>query len=164
MSQTSLVYSNEKMQKTQPRQMHFIYQITGAKTNSPVPVGAGSYTAYDAIASQAVIDAYLGTSSEFNYLAFDATAMGANEFAVVMDMKGQCGKILGAKIEYWSADGATMNIALKSWPVTTLTNSTAANECAVGAYGNVAVKFKDVTGLDAATDGYLIVTIDWIAK
>ena len=163
MSQTSLVYTNEKMLKTQPRPLKFIYNITAAKTNSPIPVGSGSFTAYDAL-SQATIDAYLGTSSEFLAAAFDATAMGANEFAVLMDMKGQCGKILGAKIEYWDATGATLNIQLKSWAVTTLTASTAANECAVGAYGNIAVKFTDVTGLDAATTGYLIVTIDWVAK
>lgn len=163
MSQTSLVYSNEKMLKTQPRQLKFIYNITGAKANSPVPVGAGSYSAYDAV-TQPVIDAYLGTSSEFLAAALDATAMGANAFAVLMDMKGQCGKILGAKLEYWSADGATLNIQLKSWAVSALTASTAANECAVGAYGNVAVKFTGVTGLDAATTGYVIVTIDWVAK
>ena len=163
MSQTSLVFSNEKLAKTQPRKLNFLYQITGAKTNSAIPAGSGSLTAYDAV-TQATIDAYYGSTNEFLAAAFDATAMGANEFAVLLDMKGQCGKILGAKLELWTVSGATLSLSLSAWAVSALTASTVANECAVSSLGNIAVKFTDVTGLDAATDGYIKVSIDWVAK
>jgi len=162
MSQTSLVYSNEKHLKTQPRPLEFRLQITAAKTVSLVPVGADCLVAFDAL-SQAAIDAYLGTSDEFLEAALDATALGTNELALLVKMSGQAAKIVGAKAEYWNAAGDTV-VAVSSAAVSALTASTPANECAVGASGNLAVKFKDLTGIDAATDGQILVTLWWIAK
>ncbi len=163
MSQTSLVYLNEKHAKSQPRQLIFRFDVTGAKTNSPVPIGADVYTTYDAIASQAVIDGYLGTSSEFLVAAFDATAMGADEFGMLVNMKGQAAKVLGARAVFY-AEAGTVGIELNAKAVSALTASTVENACAVGANGNIALKLTGVTGLDAATDGYLVVEIHWIAK
>lgn len=163
MSQTSLVYSNEKHSKTQPRVLKFRYDITGAKTSTSVPVGADALVTYDAIAAQSTIDNYLGTSSEFLIAAFDATAMGADELGLIINMRGQCAKVLGAKITLF-AEAGTLSISLNSKAVSALTASTVENSCAVGASGNIAVKFTGVTGLDAATDGYYVVEIDWIAK
>lgn len=163
MSQTSLVYSNEKHAKTQPRQLIYRLDVTGAKTNSPLPVGADLLTTYDAIASQAVIDTYLGTSSEFLVAAFDATAMGADEFGVIVNMKGQAAKVLGASLKFY-AEAGTLALELNAKAVSALTASTVENSCALGASGNIAVKFTAVTGLDAATDGYLVLEIHWIAK
>ena len=162
MSQTSLVYSNEKHLKTQPRPLHFRLQITAAKTVSLVPVGADCLVAFEAL-SQAAIDAYLGTSDEFLAAALDATALGTDDFALLVKMNGQAAKIVGAKAEYWTANGATV-VAVSSAAASALTASTAKNECAVGASGNIAVKFKDLTGVEAATDGQILVTIWWIAK
>lgn len=162
MSQTSLVYVNEKHLKTQPRPLVFRLQITAAKTVSLVPVGADCLVAFDAL-SQAAIDAYLGTSSEFLAAALDATALGTDDFALLVKMSGQCAKVLGADVEYWNAAGDTV-VARSSAAAAALTASTAKNECAAGASGNIAVKFKDVTGVEAATDGQIVVTIHWIAK
>ena len=162
MSQTSLVYANEKHLKTQPRPLVFRLQITAAKTVSLVPVGADCLVAFDAL-SQSAIDAYLGTSSEFLAAALDATALGTDDFALLVKMSGQCAKVLGADVEYWNAAGDTV-VARSSAAVSALTASTPANEVAAGSAGNIAVKFKDITGLDAATDGQVIVTIYWIAK
>lgn len=162
MSQTSLVYANEKHLKTQPRPLEFRLQITAAKTVSLVPVGADCLVAFDAL-SQAAIDAYLGTSSEFLAAALDATALGANELALLIKMSGQCAKVTGAKVEFWDAAGSTV-VSLSSAAVSALTASTPANECAAGSAGNIAVKFKDITGIDAATSGQILVTVYWIAK
>mgnify|MGYP006893290592 CR=1 FL=1 len=162
MSQTSLVYMNEKHLKTQPRPLEFRLQITAAKTVTLVPVGADCLVAFDAL-SQAAIDAYLGTASEFLAAALDATALGANELALLVKMNGQCAKLVGAKAEYWTADGATV-VAVSSAAASALTASTAKNECAVGSDGNIAVKFKDLGGIDAATDGQILVTLYWVAK
>jgi len=163
MSQTSLVYSNDKHAKSQPRQLFFRLDVTGAKTNTKVPVGADALVVYDAIATQSVIDTYLGTTSEFLVAAFDATAMGANELGLIVDMKGQCGKVVGAGVKFYTEAGV-IAVDLNAKAVATLTASTAISECAAGSLGNIAVKFMDITGLDAATDGYLVVDIHWIAK
>lgn len=163
MSQTSLVYANEKHAKTQPRQLIFRLDVTGAKTSQFVPVGADALVAYDAIASQDVIDDYLGTSSEFLLAAFDATAMGANCLGLLVNMKGQAAKVLGASVKFFTEAGVVA-VDLNAKAVSALTASTAASECAVGADGNIGVKFLTITGLDAATDGYLVIEIHWVAK
>lgn len=162
MSQTSLVYANEKHLKTQPRPLEFRLQITAAKTVSLVPVGADCLVAFDAL-SQSAIDAYLGTASEFLAAALDATSLGANDMALLVKMSGQCAKVTGAKVELWDSAGA-LTQTMNSAAVSALTASTPANEVAAGSAGNIAVKFKDITGLDAATSGQLVITIYWIAK
>ena len=162
MSQTSLVYTNEKHAKSQPRPLVFRLDITGAKTSQFVPVGADALLAYDAL-SQAAIDAALGSSSEFLAAALDATALGANDAALLVPMRGQCGKVSGASVKLYAEDGSlTQELNCKA--VATLTASTPVNECAAGSAGNIVVKFKDITGLDAATDGYLVIEIHWVAK
>lgn len=163
MSQTSLVYSNEKHAKTQPRVLRYRYDITGAKTSTAQPVGADAYLTYDAISAQSVIDGYLGTTNEFLVAAFDATAMGGDELGMIVNMKGQAAAVLGATLTLW-AEAGTLGITLNSKYVATLTASTVENSCALGANGNIAVKFTGVTGLDAATDGYFTIDIHWIAK
>lgn len=162
MSQTSLVYTNEKHSKSQPRPLVFRLDITGAKTSQFVPVGADALVAYDAL-SQAAIDAALGSSSEFLAAALDATALGSDKLALLVPMKGQCGKVAGASIKWYSEAGAVTQ-ELNAKAVAALTASTAACECAAGAAGNIAVKFTGLTGIDAATDGYLVITIHWVAK
>lgn len=163
MSQTSLVFANEKHAKTQPRSLVFRLAITGAKAVSAVPVGADCLPAFDAL-SQAAIDAYLGTASEFLAAGLDATALGANDMAVLVKMSGQAAKVCGAEVQLYAASGAlttTVNLAA----VAALTASTPANECAVGASGNIALKIKDLdAGLDALTSGYIVLTIHWVAK
>jgi len=162
MSQTSLVFKNEKHAKTQPRSLKFRLQITGAKAVTKVPVGADCLVAFDAL-SQVAIDEYLGKAAQFAAAAFDATALGANELALLVKMDGQAGKVMGARVELWDAAGAV--VVSRSCPaVAALTASTAANECAVSADGELAVKVADLTGLDAATNGQVLVEIDWVAK
>ena len=69
-----LFFWNEKHAKSQPNVLDFTYQITAAKTVSPVPQGADSLTSFDAI-TQATIDNYLGVANDFPATYFDATAM-----------------------------------------------------------------------------------------
>jgi len=82
-----LFFWNDKHGKTQPRTMDFTYQITAAKTVSPIPQGADSFVFFDAI-TQAQIDSYLGVANDFNYLIWDSTSMGADTFSGIVRMSG----------------------------------------------------------------------------
>lgn len=160
----SIFMWQESLEKTVPHVTQLCYKITGAKTIVPQLQGlqAAALTAFDAIASQSVIDNFLGTTNEFLVAAFDATAMGTDAFAVIVNMKGQAAQLAGMDVRVLSGtNGATETIASAS--VGTLTASTLETAYALGAYGNIAVK-SVLTGLDALTAGQIIVNLRWVSK
>lgn len=161
MSSTSIMYWNEKLPKTQPRTLKFMYDITGAKAMTSLVSGIPVLHSFDAIASQAVIDDFLGSSSEFALAKFDATAMGTDAVAFIIDMKGQAAKILSAKVSSILAAG-TVDVS-KQVQSSTLTASTLETKSELSSLGNIAVKAV-LTGLDALTDGTVLVEVEWIAK
>ena len=102
MADTSLIYWQEKLAKTQARRLRISWSvISGAFTEcvagNPVLLTQG------AIATQAVINTFLGTTAEFDYLAFDATSMGTDALGLLIDMKGQCAKVLAMHLNMYSS-------------------------------------------------------------
>lgn len=166
MSGPSLMYYNESLGKTAARQLTIAWQITAAVTVASRPLGVPALTAFGAIASQSVIDTFLGTTSEFDYLAFDATAMGADAMGVIVNMSGQAKDLICVETSCYSNTGfadQVLRVAAKS---TALTASTLITEAALGASGNIAYKvnFGNTPDFDGLTSGLIISKIFWIAK
>lgn len=157
---TSLVYWQDKLAKTQPRRLKFVYKINGAKDISEVIPGTPVLAAFDAL-TQADIDAHLGTSSEFTAAQFDATAMGLDALGLIIDMQGQASKVVMASARLVGAD--EVEDAEERMLAEGLTDSTLESEAALGANGNIALRTV-LTGLDAATAGHVEVEIFWISK
>jgi len=160
---TSLIYWNERVQLSQPRSLTLLYQITAAKTVAD-PLRSPALTAFDAVASQAVIDSFLGTTSEFAVAAFDATAMGTDAFAVIVKMDGQAAELFSARVRVSTGTGGvTLTGTTIVQPVAALTVSSLTNQAARGATGNLAVRTV-ISGLDALTSGLIEVVLLWRSK
>jgi len=159
---SSLFYYNDQLGKVVANDLILQWKITAAKTVVPVVPNSAQLSSFDAIASQAVIDNFLGTSNEFLVSAFDATAMGTNAFAVIVDMGGQAKSLLSVTARVLSgSNGAT--VAECGKVAEGLTASTLACEGALGSQGNLAGRFV-LAGLDALTSGLLEVRFCWVAK
>lgn len=158
----SMIYYSDKLQNAEARCLDLLFQITAAKTVTDIqqtPV----LTAFDAIASQAVIDAFLGTSSEFLLAAFDATSMGTDAFAGIINMSGQCKEVESIKVQSYDA-GAQLVVPKAIVASSALTASTLQSiAVAKGSSGNIAFKCTQA-GLDAVTAGLIHVQIYWKAK
>ena len=169
MSDSSLMYFQDKLGRTQPRILTLTWEITAAKTVSETPQGIPVLYSFDAI-TQASIDAfltspYVTSSSEFDGDAFDATSMGTDAFGGIINMREQADDVLWIDSKCNldpTADGLIHNSDVK---VTTLSTSALANniEVAVSSAGNIAFK-QTVTGLDAATNGLIMIQIGWLSK
>ena len=161
MSSTSLHYWNEKLPKTQPRLLKFVYNITGAGAISSVVSGIPVYHTFGAIAAQSTIDDFLGSTNEFLIDKFDATAMGVDAVAFIIDMQGQAAKCLQAKIRMYGSDGA-LDVE-EQMQFSTLTASTLETKAELSSAGNIALRGV-ITGLDALGAGTIEVEVEWIAK
>ena len=148
-----LFFWQDKIGRNNPHVVQFLFQITAAKTVSQLPQGTPTLTSFDAIASQSVIDDFLGTTNEFLAAQFDATAMGVDAFACICNFGGQ-GDALYAVEAY--VDDLTTRVEKSLPSVATLTSCSLTNQCAVGANGNLAVRLV-MTGLDALTSGIISV-------
>lgn len=168
MSQASLMYYSEVWGKGAPRRLRLTYYITGAVTVSarPLAAAAGSYVAFGAISAQSVIDNFLGTTSEFDYLAFDATSMGSDAMGVIVNMKGQAADLINVEARCFSGSGLATLVSRYAQKSATLTNTSLVTEAALGASGNIALKINwdNSPDFDALTSGTIIIDIDWIAK
>lgn len=164
-SSVSLHYWNARLQSSQPRKLTLMWTITGAKAatdlgRSPTMYGfdAGSF------ASQAAIDAYLGTTNEFLLAAFDSTAMGADVFAGIVNMSEQCAELYYMTAYCYSASNTIVTRQVED--SATLTSSSLTTECAKGADGNVAfrIDFGNTPDFDGLTAGTIQVDLFWRAK
>ena len=160
-----LFYYNDKFGKTQARCLELVWEITGAVTISARPIGTPVLTAFGAIASQAVIDDFLGTSSEFDYLAFDATAMGADTMGCIINMSGQAAYVSHMEVICYSGTGGSTRVE-RAVKESSLTDSTLETALELGANGNIAFKvdFGNTPDFDALTAGLIVARIYWIAK
>ena len=156
---SSVMLWSEKQQGAQPEVLEIVLPITAAKTVTQLP---GTLTVFDAIASQSVIDTFLGTSSEFAVAAFDATAMGTDAVGILVDMSGQSKSVVKMDVVLYSAAGAIVAEAhvLKA---AALTASSLTTQLANGSQGNQALRVI-LTGVDAATSGHIHVSIYWKSK
>lgn len=171
MSRVPLTYWNEKHAKTQPGVLDFTYQITAAKTVSPAPQGADSFTFFDAI-TQNQIDTYLGTANDFLAAQFDATAMGADTFGGLVRMSGspsilaQAFQCIKMEARCFSGTGNTTVVERAALGSAGITASTLETACAVSTSGNLAFKidFGNTPDFDALTSGIIVVRLYWISK
>lgn len=167
MADQSLFYWQEKFGKTQPRILQFMWQITGAKTITTIPMGTPVLTTFDAIAAQSTIDNFLGTSSEFTIAQFDATAMGNDTFGCIINMglPGQAGYAAALEISCYSGSGLTTEVRRASLG-SGLTASTLETALGLGAYGNLAFKvdFGNTPDFDGLTAGLIYAKVYWISK
>lgn len=169
MSQASLMYYNEVFGKSVPRTLRLIYEITGAVTVAARPLSAApaSLVVFGAVSAQSTIDNFLGTTSEFDYLAFDATSMGADAMGMIVNMKGQAGDVIGFESRCYSASLYTTMVSRASLKVSAgLTNSSLTTQIALGSSGNIALKIDwgNTPDFDGLTSGAIITDIYWVAK
>lgn len=171
MTATSLFYWNEKHAKTQPRVIELSYSITGAKTCSPLVQGQDSYVFYDAI-TQADVDNYLGSSSDFNYLYWDATAMGADTFGGIVRMSGspstyaQGLQLVKMEANCASGTGGSTLVSRYANGATGMTASTLETACQISTLGNFGFKvdFGNTPDFDGLTSGLIWIRLFWISK
>ena len=168
MSAPSLMYYNEVFGKTVPRRLQLVYEITGAVTVAARPLAAapGTMPVFGAISTQAVINTFLGTTDEFNYLAFDSTSMGADAMGVIINMKGQAADLINFEARCYSNTGFADLVTRSALKSTALTNTTLVTECAVGASGNLALKINwgNTPDFDGLTSGMIVIDLNWIAR
>lgn len=170
MSQASLLYWNDKFAKNLARESVFMWQITGAKTVSPLLPGQPGLAAFDAI-TQAQLDAQLGTADEVAAAKFDATAMGTDMFALVANWGGQMEKLVAAELKLIFGTGND-TLAIGMTNDSGLTDSTAATEATVTSNGNLAARWlmdelvdgSTASNFDSATSGFLQARIYWVSK
>ena len=142
------------------------FTITGAVTVTPLPIDDSSALVYFGVATQAAIDAHLGTTSEFTLAQYDATAMGADAMGIILDMGKQCEELFSFCARcYSAADGATL-VERNVVGSATLTDSTLTTECAKGANGNIGLKidWTNTPDFDALTSGHIEIDVSWRAK
>lgn len=159
-NQVSLMYWNDKAQNAEARILHLIYKITAAKTVVD-QLASPSLPTFDAYASQAVIDAFLGTTNEFLLAAFDATSMGTDAFGAIIDMGGQVLSVIKSDIIVYTAGAVSSEKYILS--SSALTSTSLTTEIAKGASGNIGFKAV-LTGVDALTSGHIEVKIYWKSK
>lgn len=158
----SMIYYSDKLQNAEARCLDLLFKITAAKTVTDLQ-GAPVLSAFDAIASQAIIDAHLGTTNEFLVAAFDATSMGIGAFGGIVNMGGQAKEVVSIKVQSYDT-GVQLVVSNAKYASTALTSSSLqAIQVACGASGNIAFKCTQ-TGIDAVTDGLIHVQIYWKAK
>lgn len=165
MSGTSLFFYNDQWGKVQPQVLRLQYQITAAKTVKPIVSNSASLTLFDAIASQATIDDFLGTTDEFTEAQFDATSMGADAFGVIVDMKGQAKSVVQMVASCYSGTGGS-TLVTRQVVGGSLTDSTLETAVECGADGNIGLKvdFGNTPDFDALTAGTIDIEVHWIAK
>lgn len=163
MGDTSLMYYNEQLLKVNPRVLRMQYTITAAKTAKPIISNSASLITFDALASQAVIDGFLGTTNEFLLAAFDATSMGADAFGGLINMNGQCAVVVQMVARCYSASNTLVERQVQGG---TLTASTLETAVAKGANGNIGFKvdFGNTPDFDALTAGTIEIEVHWVPK
>jgi hypothetical protein len=159
---TSLFYYNDQWGKVQPRILRLQYTITAAATSKPIVSNSASLTTYAAIAAQATIDDFLGTTSEFTVAQFDATSMGADAFGALVQMNGQCKSVVMMVARCYSASNTLVTRQVAGGTLTASTLETAVQR---GADGNIGLKvdFGNTPDFDALTAGTIDIEIHWIA-
>lgn len=163
MSGTSLMYWQDQLGKVNPQVLRLQYSISAAVTAAPIVSNSASLITFVALASQAVIDDFLGTTNEFLLTAYDATSMGADAFGALVNMNGQCKTVVQMIARCYSASNT---IVTRQVVGGALTASTLETKCAVGANGNIGVKvdFGNTPDFDALTAGTIELEILWISK
>ena len=157
------MYWSDRAQSSQPIVTNLMFNITAAVTVTDL-LRSPTLNTFGAIASQAVIDNFLGTTNEFLVAAFDATAMGADAQGLIVNMNGQVAELYDFKAYCFSASDTI--VTRQAQDVATLTASTLTTECAKGAFGNVAFKINwgNTPDFDGLTAGTICIDFTWRSK
>ena len=161
----SLSLYNAKLQRTQPRVLKLRYDITGAAAVSELIPGGDALVTFGAISAQATIDTFLDdNANDVLVAAFDSTAMGADCFGGIVNMRGQAAKVVSMTARCYSASNTLVTRHVQA--SSALTASTLATEVAKSALGNIAfrVDFGNTPDFDGLTDGTIEIDIEWLPK
>lgn len=166
MAGSPLTYWSDVLGKGTPRTLVLVHEITAAVTVASRPLdGTMASLPMFGATSQATIDAFLGTSSEFTAAQFDATALGADAMGLLINMEGQAKDVMNFTSDCFSASGLETLVTRASLKGG-LTDSTLATELALGANGNIALRINwgNTPDFDALTAGMIRTVIDWVSK
>lgn len=155
-------YWSDAVQRGQAYQLDFLFTITGAKTITSSNANS-TLTSFDAIASQSVINDFLGTTDEFLLAAFDATAMGTDALAILVAMDGQAASLAAVEATTYSGTNGLTVLPAAVVASAALTASSHTSQAACGAYGNLAARLV-LTGVDALTSGLIKVSMYFHSK
>lgn len=113
--------------------------------------------------TQAQIDAFLGTSSEFTEAKFNATVIDDySAVGIIVNMEGQCKDVVGVTAMHLDAlDVPDYQVGLDRALVST---ALAASQIQVGADGNIGLQLKMTSQVANAATGLLVVKILWQPK
>lgn len=163
---------SEKLQASQKTKVEFLYVITGAKTGRLMALTSfPALTGYDAASmTTALIDAYMlaGSGQPGSPAAgdipgdtcFDATSLGVDAIGFAVNSYGQAAKAVGMRVT--ANIGGTVSEVLTEASQSALTSSLS-TAMANSAYGNMYGRIV-VSGLDAATSGFLHVVLHFESK
>ncbi len=159
--------------------MSLQWKITAATTVSPLPITNTAVKAFFSAQTQDDIDNFLLTDGEFTAAQFDSTSMGADMFGVLVKMNGlqgldissdtsvgQAASVQAMVATCYSSTGGSTQVIRGVYSSSTLTDSSAVTEIAVGAYGDIALKiaFGNTPAFDGLTDGLIQIDIYWTSK
>jgi len=162
MSQVSLFHYQDQYQKGLCRRDVFVWDITAAVTASLNPPQSGVLTTFGAL-TQATIDAFLGSTTEINALAYDATSMGADAMGAIFNYNKQVQSVSNVVCRCFSASDTIVTRQVKP---AGLTNTSLETAAVVTSLGNIGLKINwgDTPDFDALTAGLIEVTISWVSK
>lgn len=176
MSKPGLIYFNESLYGKED-ELILKWKVTAAKTVVPLPINQSAvFTAFDAITPQSTIDNFLGTTNEFLIAQFDATSMGTDAFAGIINMSGQttgvtalggansaqAASVLCMVATLYSGSNGATSVAEGVASVATLTSTSLTTQIACGGSGNIAFR-TILSGLDVLTTGLIVVKINWVS-
>lgn len=162
-----LTYWSNRFGRNVPHETIFEFKFTGAGALAKIVAGQPGYF-FTAAATQALIDAELGSTNEILAVKFDGTTMGVDAFGGVVNFDGQIEQLVSVEVSYLKLSNATHDTAqvfpiIVACPDTGLTDSTLGVEATKTSAGNLG--FHSVLlGLDAATEGLVQLRVKWISK
>jgi hypothetical protein len=168
----ALQYWSERLGSSQPQVLRLRWSITGAAAASAQELALPVLASFGAITDAAIYgflhksNGELATASEHTAAAFDATAMGADVFGGVVDMYGQCKKLLNMVAVCYSGTGGATKVEQSVAASTAMTASTLATECANGTNGNPAFRavFGNTPDFDGLSAGQIHIDLEYLPK
>lgn len=179
MAGPGLIYMNEQIYQRED-ELIIKLKITGAGTQTLLPLNNSAVLAFQtaAVPTQAAIDAFLGSSSEFLAAQFNATSIGVDALGLLVNMSGQksgvtsltanpntnsaqASSVLAYEARMYSgSQGAT--IVQEGAVSGTLASTSLTAGVQGGSCGNIGVRAV-LSGLNALTSGLIVVRIHWIS-
>lgn len=163
--------------------MSLQYKITAGNTWSPLPQSFGAAVLQvvpgTGLTAQTQVDNFLSSTSEFNYLALDATSVPTDSIGGLIKMSGanpgivatstgsttvgQVSSVQAMVVSLWSGSNQATFSTTSATSSTTMTNTSALTQVSVGTYGDICFKAVMASGFSALTSGMFQIDIYWIS-